>query len=90
MTRGQPCAVGGVTAGGAGREVSWRISRRSVAIRGGQPPLGSRDFVTVHRPLCLQLRRSRMDMKKRIILELRNRNPADVSRSYFNNTGTVA
>lgn len=57
--RSQSCIAGGVaTLEREGFDVSWWIIRHCVAITGEQPPLGSWDFVTVHRPLCLQLRHS--------------------------------
>lgn len=93
MGHGQPCAAGGGATGeGAGREVSWRISKRSVDGRGEHPRSYPRD--SVHRsPASVspaQTEHFRMDMKKRISLELRNRSPAEVSRFPYNNTGTGA
>ncbi|XP_031607839.1 acidic leucine-rich nuclear phosphoprotein 32 family member E-like isoform X1 [Oreochromis aureus] len=66
----------------AGLAVSWRISRRTVANRGRQAPLRPRDAVSLSPPHSCPS----MDMKKRITLELRNRNPAEIAELVLDNS----
>lgn len=74
-------SVGEAVVEGAGRKLSWRISRQLAASREGQLPVWSPGLFSTAQCSVLNNHTSQlnMDMKKRITLELRNRSPAEVS-----------